>query len=917
MKRLLSVLILTIAISGNYLSAQTFPTGFSKTNIGSGWNQPVGAAFSPDGTKLFVWEKGGKVYICKWNSATQTYNKQSTPVLDISPEVGNWRDHGLLGFALDPDYANNGLIYLLYVVDRHHLMDFGTVNYSPFTSTYFQATIGRVTRYKTINNSGNVVADLTTRAILLGENKTSGIPILYESHGVGSLAFAADGTLLVSAGDAGSYNVVDPGSISQTYYAQALADGIIRSGENVGSFRSQIVNSLCGKLLRIDPATGDGVSSNPFYVAAEPRSPQSRVWAMGLRNPFRFSIKPNTGSFSPATGDIGEIYIGDVGWDGYEELNIVKKAATNCGWPIFEGHTYMNGYASLTTVNPDEPNPLHDINGCTQQYFSFRDLIRQANPDNNSTIYNPCNQSMPISGENSNRFIHRRPAIDWDHWEDSARVGIFSGNQAIVSQIGSPSSNVIGAPFRGNCSIGGSWYNGSMFPQSYHNTFFQADYGAGWIKNMNIEFTDVVTEVKPFAKGFSAIVCVVENPLDGSLVYVDAATGVGRIRYTGNQVPVAKISSDKVYGPSSLSVNFTGSNSSDPDGGGLTYSWDFGDGTTSTAADPTTHVFTAAGPQKFVVQLTVTDNLNASSSDSIIISVNNTPPAVSITSPAKNSFYRLGADTSYVCSAVVTDAEQTSGELSYEWQTFLRHNTHEHPEPVDTNKLTTTDISRIGCNGDSYFWMIKLTVTDNAGLSSSDSSKIFPNCAINGPLPLLLRSFSVAARNDGNLVKWTTESEMELEGFAVERSSDAHQFLAINKQDARGGAGQTEYSFLDNTFPAGDNYYRLRMMDKTTGYYYSIIIRVMTKMDRSDELVISPNPVETNFSLAGYFTTNGPVQIQISDANGRIIQSYRETISTGFNNMQVNIPQSLPAGIYFIEIKDNALLRKAKFIKAQ
>src|SRR5450432_1391201 len=80
------------------ISAQTLPSGFSFSNIGSGWNQPAGAAFSKDGTKLFVWEKAGKVFMCTWNTSTQVYDKQNTPVLDISPEVGNWRDHGLLGF---------------------------------------------------------------------------------------------------------------------------------------------------------------------------------------------------------------------------------------------------------------------------------------------------------------------------------------------------------------------------------------------------------------------------------------------------------------------------------------------------------------------------------------------------------------------------------------------------------------------------------------------------------------------------------------------------------------------------------------------------------------------------------------------------------------------------------------------------
>jgi glucose/arabinose dehydrogenase len=920
MKRFLSVFIFAFFGGIMQLSAQTFPTGFTKTTIGAGWTTPVGAAFSKDGKKLFVWEKAGKVYVCNWNVSTQLYVKQATPVLDISPEVGNWRDHGMLGFTLDPDFSVNGLFYVLYVVDRHYLMNFGTANYSATTDDYLSATIGRVTRYKTITSSGNLVADLNTRAILLGETKSTGIPILYESHGVGSLAFAADGTLLVSDGDGASYNSPDGGSASETYYIQALADGIIRPEENVGAFRSQMVNSLSGKLLRIDPTNGNGVGSNPFFDLSNPRSAQSRVWAMGFRNPFRFSIKAGTGSTNPSTGDIGEIYLGDVGYNTYEELNIITKPGTNFGWPIFEGLTYVSGYATLNTANKDEPNPLFGTGGCNQQYFSFKNLIKQATADNSTAVYNPCNSSMLISNSDvSDRFVHNRPAIDWKHGVDSARVGTFSGNNATVAQIGTAASNVIGSPFRGNCSIGGCWYTGTMFPSVYKNTFFQADYGGGWIKNMNIQFTDVVTKVDPFATGFIAIVCVAENPLDGSLVYVDAGiNAVGKINFGGNLVPVVKMSANKIFGPSALAVDFTGHNSSDPGGGSVTYLWDFGDNSTSTSADPS-HTFTAPlnTPTKYVVKLSVTDNQNATSTDSIIISVNNTPPVVNITSPIKNSIYRLGADTSYSCKATVTDAEQSDGQLKYEWQTILRHNNHEHPETIDTNRITSTVISRIGCNGDTYYWFFKLKVTDDAGLSTTDSSKIFPDCSFNIPLPLILDAFSVAVQDNGNLIKWMTESETDLDSFVVERSADGHQFTAIDRQLAKGGSGKMQYSFLDNSFPPGDNYYRLRMVDKTTGYYFSIVIRVFTKLDTNDKLLISPNPVLDNFTLGGFFTSNGPVQIQIMDANGRVIKSFYETVSKGFNSMQVSNMRRLQPGIYFIAVKEKDTVRKIKFIKMQ
>ena len=89
--------------------------------------------------------------------------------------------------------------------------------------------------------------------------------------------FGTDGTLLASAGEGSSYTGADAGVIRREYAAQALADGIIQQKEDVGAYRSQLVDSLGGKVIRIDPATGDGVASNPFYDPARPFGPFTGV----------------------------------------------------------------------------------------------------------------------------------------------------------------------------------------------------------------------------------------------------------------------------------------------------------------------------------------------------------------------------------------------------------------------------------------------------------------------------------------------------------------------------------------------------------------------------------------------------------------------------------------------------------------
>lgn len=896
----------------------SLPPGFSYSYAVTGVSQPTGSAFNSDGTKLFVWEKGGKVFLFNWNSSTQEYDKQTTPVLDISPEVGNWRDHGLIGFALDPNFNVNGLIYLSYVVDRHHLMNFGTGSYNANTNNYNSATIARVTRYATTTSGSNLTAVTASRTILIGETKTTGIPVLYESHSVGALVFASDGTLLVATGDAASYLAPDLGSKVETYYIQALADGILRANENVGAFRSQMLNSLCGKILRIDPVTGNGISSNPFYEAALPKSAKSRVWTLGLRNPFRMCIRPNTGSTNPATGDIGEIYVTDVGLDTYEEMTIVKSAATNCGWPAYEGLSPAIGYINAVVYNQDEPNPLFGIGGCTQQYFPFNAMLKQATADEIHTVYNPCNPTVPITGGNDNRFFHRLPAIDWKHYVDSSRVAVFSGNTFNIKQAGAVGSGVTGsgALFNGNTGISGCFNTGNLFPPSYYDTYFMADYTANWIKNFKIEFTDKIKVIDTFEFGFPGVVHMCQNPMDGSIFVTDIWNeSVNRIGYGGNFVPVVKMSSDKTYGPGPLSVNFTGNTSYDPDGSIATYTWNFGDGSPNSTTVNPTHSFSSANslPKKFVVKLTVKDNQNATSKDSMIISINNTPPNVLITSPVNNSFYQLGTDSVYTLQAAVTDAEHRSGELSYLWQTLLRHNNHYHPQPSDTNKLSADLISRIGCNGDSYYWLIKLTVTDAAGLFKTDSSKIFPYCG--GPLPLSLISFSVSSNGGTNVLKWVTTNEVNLMNFEIERSYDGANFDKIGTINARMTTGLNNYDFKDDNFLDGYIFYRIKMVDTDGKFSRSLVIRVFSGTNTSKELTISPNPFKSEFLFGAVFNHAGKITVKIIDGKGTVVKIINRQVETGFNSFNIDKLENISKGIYFLEVIQDNIIRKTKLIK--
>ena len=713
------------------LSKAQAPPGFVEEQIGGEWNAAVGLTFTDDGEDMFVWEKGGKVW------AVKDGEKAETPLIDLTNEVGDWGDHGLLGFALDPSFDNNGYIYLLYVVDRNYLMTGGTGSYNPSVTSENEATIGRVTRYKVSTTNGTMAADMNSRKVLIGESKSTGIPILYVSHGVGSLAFGEDGSLLVSAGDGATANGKDtgwkPGDATDNFVKQSLEDGILTQVNNVGALRAQQVHSLNGKILRIDPATGNGLASNPFYKAASPRAAESRVWALGLRNPFRFTLRPGTGSSS----NPGHIYIGDVGWQDWEEINVATTGGLNFGWPLYEGLEEQQYYFYTGVPTPDLANPLFGTGGCSRETFYFNELIVQ--PKLNTAPYfgNYCDYNTPIPA-NVPTFVHTRPVLDWvnavavDGVEPApvTRTGSFNGAEAAVVSVGAPGSPVSGEPFYGSSSTGGIWYTGNDLPAEYKNTYFFGDYGAGWIKVLKFDSDNKPTAVKNFIDEGATVTAFATNPATGGLYYINYGSQIRKIAYyDGNTPPKAVAEADKLYGASPLTVRFTGNKSTDAEGQ-LTYEWDFGDGSAKVREANPSHTFQGGtGVKVFNVTLKVTDSEGLTATAKLKITLNNTPPVVNVVSPLEGATYPMGKLTTYNLRAEVTDGEDTDAQLKYEWQVALYHNTHSHPEPVDTKHETAATVAAIGCDGETYFYRFSLKVTDSGGLTATDHVDVYPDCS--------------------------------------------------------------------------------------------------------------------------------------------------------------------------------------------
>ena len=325
---------------------------FVAQSFASGLDDPTVVDWLPDGRMLVV-EKEGLVRVVNTDGSLE-----SQPFIDIRDRVNSGpRDRGLIGLAVHPDFANNPYVYLSYSYDPPQV--FGNTGAGgPDGNGARVARIVRVTANSATNFS---TANPNSEVVLVGKNSTyenigtpnrrpelndpysctdaSGNPIDdcigndETSHSIGDLEFGPDGYLYASVGDGGSFGRVDPINL-----------------------RALDIDSLAGKILRIDPITGDGPSDNPFYNG-NPIANQSRVFQYGLRNPFRIAIDQTD----------GDVAIGDVGWTRWEEINLGEPGA-NFGWPAFEGGSNGNlrtgGYENLAEVqafyasNPDVTAPV-------------------------------------------------------------------------------------------------------------------------------------------------------------------------------------------------------------------------------------------------------------------------------------------------------------------------------------------------------------------------------------------------------------------------------------------------------------------------------------------------------------------------------------------------------------------------------
>ncbi len=268
--------------------------------VASGLSSPLYLTAPAGDPRLFIVEQEGRIRI------VQAGQLLAQPFLDIRDRVASGGEEGLLGLAFHPNYASNGYFY----VDYTHLNNAGDTLYT------------LIERY-TVGPAPNS-ADSASHKLLLR------IVQPYANHNGGLVMFGPDGMLYIGMGDGGSRG--DP--------------------EN----RAQNPDSLLGKLLRIDVDHGDPYaipSGNPFATSGG--APE--IWALGLRNPWRFA-------FDRAAG---LLYIADVGQNLWEEVSVAPagQGGRNYGWRIMEGlHCFIPDPCSSTGLVQPVVEYSH-ANGCS------------------------------------------------------------------------------------------------------------------------------------------------------------------------------------------------------------------------------------------------------------------------------------------------------------------------------------------------------------------------------------------------------------------------------------------------------------------------------------------------------------------------------------------------------------------------
>jgi PKD repeat protein len=635
----------------------TINSSFEKVTLDDNTSAPFALDVAPDGRVFFTELVRGQIRV--WDPATG--NVKTAITLDVY----SGGEDGLLGITVDPNFQVNHYIYVYYAPDSANNAD---------PANFFS----QVSRF-TVDANSSIDPASEKLIIKVPASREPDEP----GHTGGNLDFDLEGNLLLSVGDD-----VNPHSEPSGGYAPL--------SERPGTFHdaratSANTNDLRGKLLRVTPGADGGYTipaGNLFDEAADTTDKtRPEIYAMGFRNPFRFSVDPQTGWIGLAdyAPDSGTDRPADRGPAGIVEWNLIKSPG-NYGWPLCMGNS--------------EP---------------FRDVDYRTNPVTVGDYFdcaNPVNDSVKNTGL-TNLPPARAPMMYYGYTKSSVPAVIPAGGGLAP----------MGGPFY---DYDPSLVSDVKFPEYFDGKPFFYEWSKNSIYSMLLD--DAGTKLEKISRFLPTESFLSPQDMkfgpDGALYTLEWGGGFGRdnpnsgiyrVDYiNGSRSPIATATATPDNGSAPLEVSFDGSTSRDPEGEPLTYAWDFdGNGTTDATTPTATNTYTTPGA--YSARLTVTDPAGKSGTTVVPITVGNSRPQVKFNGPVNGGFIDWGDTIAW--DVDVTDPDGNVSEDDIIVQPALGHDGHTHPTVAHSGPTgsVVTDLGGGHSEDMKVFFALDARYTDAGG----------------------------------------------------------------------------------------------------------------------------------------------------------------------------------------------------------
>ncbi|WP_232071333.1 PQQ-dependent sugar dehydrogenase [Phytohabitans flavus] len=650
----------TPAVAGS--SAPPADSGFQKVTLNDFPGEPISLAVLPDNRVLHT-ARTGEVRIHD--------PKTGLNVLAADVPVYEHDEEGLQGIAIDPDFAHNKWVYLYYSpplntpVDDPATPDVNEGD-APFEGTEadwapFKGAL-RLSRFKL---SGNTLR-LDTEQRIIDVPVDRGICC----HVGGQIGFDGKGNLYLSTGD-------DTNPFESDGYAP-IDERANRHPAFDAQRTSANTNDLRGKLLRIrvKPSGGYTIPSGNLFRPGTAKT-RPEIYAMGLRNPFRFDVDPKTNrvymaDYSPDAGDADP----GRGPAGQGRWMLIDRPA-NYGWPY--------------CAAPDLPYVDYDF--ATGESGAPFDCAR------------PVNESPHNTG------LTRLPAVA------EPEVKYSYDLSADFPQLGEGGIGPMAGPAYDYDKRGRSQVK---WPEYYDGKPLFYEWTRDYVKAFTLDRRGEVSGIEPVLPSF-----VFDNPMDmefgpdGALYVLEYGDGffsenpdaqLARIDFVrGNRTPTPKISASPLAGLAPLTVTFSSAGTTDPDGDALRYAWDFdADGKVDSTAPNPTYTYQENGSYR--PTLKVTDSTGRSASAELPFFVGPIAPVVSFVTPVEGQPFEFGQQVAFEVS-VLDDEPIDCSRVTVRY--ILGHDEHGHPISTATGCSGTISTTTPGHgDGDNLFAVFIAEYTD-------------------------------------------------------------------------------------------------------------------------------------------------------------------------------------------------------------